>query len=378
MIHAATGEQEQAGGVVGGEVAEEDRQLGHGEEPGGAQADTFVEQAPRQGVEQGRYGQHLDQAERSGQGQAAYLVHRRAKHRVKDRRAGEIGRVSRRAAPSRGACARAPCARRTGTCASSSKAVLCSRSDRTACRHKMASRTRRLIMVVRRFGVYRSGGWNARRAFRSCLRSFRAGTVAAFGDTSGGSSAGRTWVTASANSALDRTGVMVVTGCGLLVCPFGAPADDVVLVSAAGCPAAVPLGPFSEGMMTVSASVSMSGRAVGAGPKTERLLLPGLSAGASLASAAEPAVSARGALTPVREVLPKTRRRLPPASGCGSAGAGPGLARAGDGRGVGDLGLGRRVARRRPQGRCFQPQGADGGSEPSGRLTAGREGTGWG
>ena len=56
--------------------------------------------------------------------------------------------------------------------ASSSKAVLRSRRDRTACRHKMASRTRRLIMVVRRSGVYRSGGWKARRAFRSCLRSF--------------------------------------------------------------------------------------------------------------------------------------------------------------------------------------------------------------
>ena len=200
--------------------------------------------------------------------------------------------------------------------ASSSKAVLCSRRDRTACRPKMASRTRRLIMVVRRPGVYRSGDWNARRAFRSCLRSFRAGTVVAFGDTSGGSSVGRIWVTASANSALDLMGVMVVTGCGLLVCPFGAAADDVALVSAAGFSAAVPLEPFSEGMMTVSASVSMSGRAAGAEPKTERLLLPGLSAGASLAAAAEPALSAWGALTPVREALPKTRRRLPPASGC--------------------------------------------------------------
>ena len=136
-------------------------------------------------------------------------------------------------------------------------------------------------MVVRRPGVYRSGRWGARAPrFRlSCLRSFRAGTVTACGDTSGGSTVGRICVTASANSALDRMGVMVVTGCGPLAGPFelsgpfGAPGDDVVLVSAAGCPAAAPLGPFSEGMMTVSASVSMSGRAVGAGPKTERLFL---------------------------------------------------------------------------------------------------------
>ena len=192
-------------------------------------------------------------------------------------------------------------------------------------------------MVVRRFGVYRSGGWNARRAFRSCLRSFRAGTVAAFGDTSGGSSAGRTWVTASANSALDRMGVMVVTGCGLLVCPFGAPADDVVLVSAAGCPAAVPLGPFSEGMMTVSASVSMSGRAVGAGPKTERLLLPGLSAGASLASAAEPRCRLGSANAGPRGAT-ENPEAFTASIGPWPAGAGPGVARAGDGCGVGDLG----------------------------------------
>ena len=33
------------------------------------------------------------EAERSGQGQAAYLVHGRAEHRKEDRRAGEIGRV---------------------------------------------------------------------------------------------------------------------------------------------------------------------------------------------------------------------------------------------------------------------------------------------
>ena len=46
-----------------------------------------------------------------------------------------------------------------------------------------------------------------------------------------------------------------------------------------GCPAALPLGSFSEGMMTVSASVSMSGRAVGAEPKTERLSRPAIGRG---------------------------------------------------------------------------------------------------
>ena len=174
--------------------------------------------------------------------------------------------------------------------ASSSKAVLCSRRDRTACRHKMASRTRRLIMVVRRSGVYRSGGWKARRAFRSCLRSFRSGAVTASGSASGGSTVGRIWVTASANSALDRIGVMVVTGGGPFVPPFWTAAEDA-LIPADGwsaavplAPSAVPLEPFSEGMMTVSASVSMSGRDVGAGPKTDRVPLARLLVGGSTAN----------------------------------------------------------------------------------------------
>ena len=125
-------------------------------------------------------------------------------------------------------------------------------------------------------------------------------------------------MTASANSALDRIGVMVVTGGGPFVPPFWTAAEDA-LIPADGwsaavplAPSAVPLEPFSEGMMTVSASVSMSGRDVGAGPKTDRfLLLACLSEDLPLTAAAGPAASAWGVPTPAGELLPKTRRRLP-------------------------------------------------------------------
>ena len=87
------GQQEQAGGVVGGEVPQEHRRLGDREERRRAQADPLVEQPPGHRVQQHRGGQHLDQAQRPGQGQAAHLVQERGRDRVQHRGTGEVRRV---------------------------------------------------------------------------------------------------------------------------------------------------------------------------------------------------------------------------------------------------------------------------------------------
>ena len=86
-------EEEQRGGVVGGQVAEEQGRLGRRVQDGRAQADPLVEQPPAHRVDQAGHRQHLEQAERPRGGQPADAVGQRAEHRVEHRRAGEVGRV---------------------------------------------------------------------------------------------------------------------------------------------------------------------------------------------------------------------------------------------------------------------------------------------
>src|SRR6266568_1645772 len=134
----------------------------------------------------------------------------------------------------------------------------------------MASRTRRLIIVVRRPGVYRRGGWVGGRS--GLTRGFLAGAASAAALSSDCSTVGRTWVTASAKAALVPTGTMAVMACCRTAAAFRAFA--AASSALADWSASWSVGLFSEGMTTVSASVSMSGRDAGSGPKTERLFLP--------------------------------------------------------------------------------------------------------
>ena len=89
--HDPRGQREQAEsrGVVGGEVPEEDRRLGDGEDHRGAQADPLVEEPAGQGVQQAGGRQHGQQADVPGGGQPAPGVREGAQDRVENRRAGK-------------------------------------------------------------------------------------------------------------------------------------------------------------------------------------------------------------------------------------------------------------------------------------------------
>ena len=88
---------------------------------------------------------------------------------------------------------------------------------------------------------------------------------------------------ASAKVAFVPTGTMVVVAGCLTAAAFLAFA--AASSALADGPASEPFWPFSDGITTVSALVSTSGREAGSGPKTERLFLPGLPAGGLSASA---------------------------------------------------------------------------------------------
>ena len=115
------------------------------------------------------------------------------------------------------------------------------------------------------------------------------------GRSSDGFTVGMTWVAASAKAALVPTGTRAVMACSLTAAAF-----RVFAASRAtgDSPGIAPFGSFTEAITTVSALVSMSGRAAGSGPKTERFRFAALPAGpASLsapASSPAPAASAGG------------------------------------------------------------------------------------
>ena len=82
-------EQAEGRGIVGGEVPEEDRRFGDGEDHRSAEADPLIEEPAGQGVQQGCGGQHGQQADVPGGGQPAPCVRESAQDRVENGRAGK-------------------------------------------------------------------------------------------------------------------------------------------------------------------------------------------------------------------------------------------------------------------------------------------------
>src|SRR6266566_10004299 len=159
----------------------------------------------------------------------------------------------------------------------------------------MASRRSRLIIVVRRPGVYRPGGPAGGLSRRTRVLPDGAGSVPGVGRD--GSDVGRICVAASAKAALVPAGTMAVMACCLTAAAFRAFA--AASSASADDPASEPFGPLSDAITTVSALVSMSGREAGSGPKTERLRFAALPAGgppaptSASAGAALPSAGAR-------------------------------------------------------------------------------------